>query len=204
MARYGACTLWCCAHAGSAARGRAELAPACSRDALSVVAAMEAQRARLQGGMAGAQGTWWWLAPCTGQKAALGCTHGYSLAGMGWWHPRGSAVLEHRQTQGGRGDCWAHPWCPCWRAGWCSWQQGTRTSLSQLKSLPFSGSMDMLGCHTPVRAAALVGHPAPTYPGGAPPPPRTHSHMHGHSPGSFTPKLYSCGTFTARIGITRQ
>lgn len=46
------------------------------------------------------------------------------------------------------------------------------------KKFAFLGSTGMLGCHTPVRAAPLVGHPAPTHPGGRslPPPPHTLAH----------------------------
>ena len=145
MAGYGSHASWCCTRAGSAARGRATVAPACSRDALSAVAAMRVQRARLQGGVTDASGTWWWLSPCTGQKALLGRTRGCSPAGTGWWHPWGRAVLGHKQTRCGGGDRWAHPRCPCWRAGQCSQQQGTWTSLSQPKSLPFWGAWTCWG-----------------------------------------------------------
>lgn len=44
---------------------RATLAPACSGDALSAVVAVRVQC----DGMTDAGGTWWWLSPCTGQKA---------------------------------------------------------------------------------------------------------------------------------------
>lgn len=168
-ARLGVAS-WCCAHAGSAAQGRATL---------------ERDRRCFK---------------CGSSSAGTACRAAGRDGRCQW-----DMVVAVTTLQ--RAEGWVRLLGPCWRAGQCSQQQGTRTALSQPKKFAFLGSVDMLGCQTRARAAPPVGHPAPrdgTAPPLPPPPPHTHSHMHGHSPGSFTPKLYSCGTFTARIGITRQ
>lgn len=81
-------------------------------------------------------------------------------------------------------------------------------SLSQPKACVCTwhlGCTDVLGRCTPREGSPARRAPCCRAPARlSPRRPRTHSHMQGHSPGSFTPKLYSCGTFTARIGITRQ
>lgn len=63
----------------SSALGRATLAPACSRDTQKCGSSCAVRCARLQGRVTHASGTWWWLSPCSGQEAALGCAHGCTM-----------------------------------------------------------------------------------------------------------------------------
>lgn len=126
------------------------------------------------------------------------------------WHPpeRGFTLRCVPGCRAGDGD--SHRWDLLWSS--------PRSGLEAVHTqphLPFTAKSSCLHVALGVHGCAGVLHPregSPAHPALccraparlSPLHPRTHSHMQGHSPGSFTPKLYSCGTFTARIGITRQ
>lgn len=153
-----------------------------------------------QGELTDAGGSLVVASPCSGHcwgTAQLGWDGG--IAGADLWRgtARGQFVqaLEHPRWWERETDT---SWYLCWRVGQCSHPQPQSLLLHMA---PIKG---VLGAIPSGRAAAILLPRLTRHTPSQPTPPRVHSHMHGHSLGSFTPKLYSCGTFTARIGITRQ